>query len=509
MAIDFPDYSDLGLGHIGERTRYSWDYALMNCERSRYYFDGDVFQERVEMDGVPSDQAPLMFPVGLNLVKMLCIAQADSVFGEFDSLPVQFGVRQDQTLSSSDVAAIDLAHTILEQSNAPSLLWEHELERNVYGGGALRILPSLSTPGHIKWMRVRREAFFPIWDPDDPNELLEVFVITFMSAEQAFAKYRLEASGDMVRRVEHWTRFKFEIYLDKKMVDSGPNPWLVVPYVYTPRLRFSSWFGDALAPEIVPVQDELNMRVADLGEAINYNAHPVRWGLNLPRDFNADNFPLAPNAMWNLGRALGSSPPPEVGMLEAKNPVPQGVLDHINFLYDWTRTSSFAPPIAFGDDDGGGQRSGVTLEIRMWPLIKAIRRSRGYLDASLRKALNISAIMLSQKDFPDVPRRAIASILNGNIVPQFHSIMPRDQAAIVDEVLKLLTTDPPAISLETAQSILGRGAGEVDRIKAMMEDKDLWKALRVGVTMGSLNNDGQNDNNTLKEKPDGREDLSE
>ena len=120
------------------------------------------------------------------------------------------------------------------------------------------------------------------------------------------------------------------------------------------------------------------MRLGDISEAINYNAHPVRYGYNLPRAFNTANFPLSPDSLWDLGRVIGNSPEPTVGMLEAKEAVHDSSFTYLNFLYDWTRTSTFAPPIAFGEDNGGGQRSGATLEIRMLPLIKATRRSRAY-----------------------------------------------------------------------------------------------------------------------------------
>jgi hypothetical protein len=42
-------------------------------------------------------------------------------------------------------------------------------------------------------------------------------------------------------------------------------------------------------------------------------------------------------------------------------------------------------------------------------------------------------------------------------------------------VVKLNATNPPSISLETAQRILGRGSGEVERIKDMLEDDDLYQ----------------------------------
>ena len=124
-----------------------------------------------------------------------------------------------------------------------------------------------------------------------------------------------------------------------------------MPFVYIPRLRSTNWWGDSLSEDIIPAQDELNMRVADIGESINYNAHPTRWGTNLPRAFNAKNFPLGPNAFWDLGRNLGNLEP-KIGLLETRDPAPEGVFKYVNFLYDWSRTSSFAPPISFGEDEG-------------------------------------------------------------------------------------------------------------------------------------------------------------
>lgn len=448
----------------------------MRLQRCDYYYTGAVLQEKVDVELTNDQDVPLLFPVGLNVVKLLCLAQADTIFGEWEELPVHFGVRQDDEIDDADLAAINLAHSILENSDAGTLLWEHELDRNVYGGGVIKISPTLARYPYIQWSRVPRDGFYPVWNPEDLNDLLECYVQVNMTAEQAKERYGYNTDKDVVSRVEHWTKFRYTNHLDGMLISdlSGVNPWGIVPFIYTPRLRFNNWFGESLAEDIIPIQDELNMRVADIGDAINYNAHPTRWGLNLPRDFNAGNYPLGPNSFWNLGRSLGSSPEPKVGLLEVSAAVQPGVFNFLNFVYDWARTSSFAPPIAFGEDDGGGQRSGITLEIRMWPLLKAVRRSRSYLAASLRRAMHISGLMLRQKEYPGIPARATKELVDGSILPRFYNIMPRDQQQAVDEVTKLLSTEPKAISLETAQSVLGRGSGEVNRIIQMNETDELW-----------------------------------
>jgi hypothetical protein len=473
--LNFPDWSDLG--GVSSEMRLAWEQETSLRRHYRYYYDGLVFKEKVPMEaGADESEAPLMYPVGINLVKMLALAQTDSLFGEWEDQIVKFEVRQDDVPDAASEAAISLLGKIVLGSELNSALWEVELDRNVYGGGAFKVSPALKTPGFVKWSRIPLENFFPIFDPEDPNQMLEVYSVLQMTPEMARLKYGYEASVEIVTRVEHWTPFAYENWLDGRRIDaySGVNPWGFVPFVYIPRLRSNNWFGDALTEDIIQSQDELNGRLADTGDAINYNAHPVKWGINLPKAFNTRNFPVGPNAMWDAGRQIGTNPPPQISLLEAKNPVPQGLFDYITFLYDWSRTSSFSPPIAFGEDNGGGQRSGATLEIRMWPLVKAVRRSRSYLSEGLMRMVKMSGQILQQKKLPGIPARALERMIDGSLVARFAEVMPRDHQAIVDEVVKLLTTTPPTHSLETATKLLGRGPGEVERIRQMVKDKDFF-----------------------------------
>jgi hypothetical protein len=177
--------------------------------------------------------------------------------------------------------------------------------------------------------------------------------------------------------------------------------------------------------------------------------------------------------MWNLGRTIGSSPPPEVGILEAKAAVQPAVFTHLEFVYDWSRFSSFMPPVVFGEDKGS-QRSGDTLEIRMWPLLRASRRSRAYLGTGFKRAARISAKILLQKKFSSMPVRPLERIEDGRIIPKFYAILPRDQQKAVDEVVKLSSTTPRAISDLTAQEILGRSPSELDRIAEENQNTKLF-----------------------------------
>ena len=471
----FPEWSDLS--NVSDPTKHNWNNVFQRREEYRRYFEGDIFKDTVPLEASNGEEEPLLYPVGLNLVKMLCLAQTDAAFGEWDDQIVNFEADNAEEITVSYKNAIKIANNILKRSNGNSLFWELELDRNIYGGCAARVMPTLEKPNYVSWKRVPLSGFFPIWDPADEDNLLSVYIKTAMTNEQARLRYGFVGEEDFVTKIEKWTRGEYTTTLDGKRIDkySGINPWGIVPFVYIPRFRTGDWWGEALTEDIMKAQDELNMRVADMGEAINYNSHPTRWGLNLPKSFNEKNFPLAPNALWDLGRVIGQSPPPQVGILEAKAAVSPAAFDYVSFLYDWIRTSTFAPPIAFGEDNGGGQRSGATLEIRMWPLIKSVRRSRSYMSQGIIRLLRMSAIILQQKQFSDVPSNGVSKLFNMDIKPVFANILPKDHQAVVDEVVKLLSTDPPAISIETAQKELGRDISEVERIKNMLEDKRLQR----------------------------------
>lgn len=443
------------------------------------YFSGEIFDEVIPAESDAEESAPEKYPVGLNLVKLLCMAQADATFGFWKESVVSFEPRQDTEISPADKAATAIVSNILNSSNINTLLWEMELDRQVYGGAVMRIMFDATVPGFIRWKRYPVQNFYPVWDNENEDEFLEVTVVSEISGQQAKLKYGIDTKSDVVPYVEHWTKREYKVTVGEKRVDvySGINPWGFVPFVYIPRIRTTSWWGDALTEDIMRVQDELNGVLADLSEAANFNAHPIVWAINLPRKFNSKNYPVGPGLFWDFGRVIGQSPKPEVNLLEMKNPIPQGVFDYINFIYNYAQTSTFTPPVALGGDSGGSQRSGVTVEFRMSSLVHAIMRGRSYLGVGLNRSVTYSARILSQKELSSVSGHALRRIIEGQLGPVFAPIVPRDQPATVDEVQKGMSTPVPTISLETAVKNLGYGSSEVTRIKQMLADpalKELW-----------------------------------
>ena len=472
--LQIPDWSDMAT--VDPQTRQSWLGEITLRQERKRYFTGRIFEEKVPLDTGIEEEYPELYPVGVNLVKMLATAQADSEFGEWDDMVLSFEPSEDEDVTKADKSASTLANKILRNSKVNTLLWEVALDRQIYGGAPIKISPDIANPGFIKWTRVPLDSFFPVWDPEDPDVLLEVYIVYKMTREQAKMKYGYDGgtTKEWILRVDHYTLSHFESKLEGVILPEYTmrNPWGVIPFEYIPRVRSTHWWGDSLTEDLTRVQDELNLRLADLGEAVNYNTHPTRWGINLKRAFNSKNYPIGSNYLWDLGKHFKDQPAPEVGILEAQNPIPSGTFDYIKFLYDWGRTSVMAPPIVFGEEEGG-QRSGTTLEIRMWPMIKAVRRSRSYLGDGVKRAMMKSALILKQKKLGS--EYALERLVRQELDPVFPPIMPRDQAKIVDEIVKRMVTVPPSISLETAVKKLGDGTAEVERINKMLNDDDLYQ----------------------------------
>jgi hypothetical protein len=293
-----------------------------------------------------------------------------------------------------------------------------------------------------------------------------------MTVEQIKAKLRKDVREPQ-NYSEHWTLDKIEVFLGDDRIHAEPNPYGVIPFVYIPRLRSESWWGEGITDDVIPLQDEINMRVADIGEVSSTQAFPILWGKNLPRGFDRDNFPRGGDKMWDLGRSVGDKEP-EVGILETKNTIMPTILETTRMLLKFARDGAQTPSIAFGDDEGGGQRSADTLEMRIRSMLAAVKRSRAYMTAGIVRMLAITAAILKQKKFPGIEAGAIHKLTQ--ITPVYAEILPRRQPELVDEVVKLLSTDPPTISLETAISLLGRNPGrEQELIAAMMKNKDIWK----------------------------------
>jgi len=106
------------------------------------------------------------------------------------------------------------------------------------------------------------------------------------------------------------------------------------------------------------------------------------------------------------------------------------------------------------------------------------------MTTGLKDALRISAEILYKKKISTVSSWAVQKLIKKELTPKYAPVLPRDQAAIVDEVVRRMSTTPPSIGLETAVKKLGDGTGEVNRIKSDLEDDLLWSRQKANALPG-------------------------
>src|SRR5690349_20491763 len=92
------DYSDVGKS-ASPIQRDTWALLRTEYDKAVRYYTGDIFRDRVETETGDSD-APLLYPVGVNLVKLLTLSMTDALFGENDdSDPVLFVARNNNEVT--------------------------------------------------------------------------------------------------------------------------------------------------------------------------------------------------------------------------------------------------------------------------------------------------------------------------------------------------------------------------------------------------------------------------
>jgi hypothetical protein len=305
---------------------------------------------------------------------------------------------------------------------------------------------------------------------------------------EAELAYGVGGMPDQTMYLEHWTETKYEVFVGDRRLEAfgGANPWKVIPVVYIPRSRLEGFYGLSLAEEVMGTQDELNSRLADMGDNMNNSAHPIRWIRNYKGDPEED-FAMGSDALWNLGMQTGDAKP-EAGVLEAQ-PEPASSFNFINFMWDLTKNLASTSPVAFGEDEGS-QRSGATLVLRLWPLLQAAKTTRLFWRSGL---IRLHAIALKMAAYR---KDKYAEAAGYTVVPDFAQLVPQDRQILVDEIIKRAERD--LISPEEAISRFGTDLGtvqeEIDRIKRWMEYRNKVAISLAKATKPAPSSDAGHDN---------------
>lgn len=468
----------------------TWDEQQAIYERANDYFYGTVLTQRAQK-ATKSGDHPLLYPLKINLCQPVAFLLAASLLGEYDDNHVlRWSVvpqKDNESQKAKAKAAEEIINDLFEQNDRDGLMITAASTSQIYGGSVLRARFDPSNHPELVIEAIPVEEFRPVWDSANRHRILEYFYTKIINRREAELKYgvNLDKSNDKdtVIYQEHWTEQRYEITIDGKPAKApfdrditlvGDNPYVdpftkrqILPVEYFPTWIPSagSFYGVCPIASVYGVQDEINTRLADMGDAVAQSAHRQMWvrgWTNAPRVLSLD-----PNNIMNLGLGVPNHASPELNALDP--PVlPAGTAEFIETLMDMFRLLTFTPKVAYGIDEGS-QRSAMTLVTRMHQLIAKTRVTRTFwmssFQAFIRKLL---VVALSKNLVPNLT----ADHLLLPAMTQFAPILPKDKEQTVNEIVQLASAN--FMTPEWAFELYGER--KVEERVAQLKEYEQWKS---------------------------------
>ena len=457
----------------------SWTARLRKYDEYLEYWTGEIWEKLAENIQVEAGRPPLRWPVKINLIKILSLMHAQALWGEWEDEVITFQAKpkkpkeiphpgaqkQEEAVKNLAQETQEVINAVWAENNRETLLIEESLAAQVYGGCVFRLRKDLDKEHTIKIEYLSPYFFRAVWHPTDFHQLYEARVQFEIAGSQARSVYGMDFKDDeRVKYVEVWTKGEHTITVGDESYVSEKNPYGVIPYVYIPRLRMEEFYGLSLCEDLMGLQDELNDRVADIGDQILQDCHALMILTNYMGD--ATKLRPTPDGILNLGLNAPGHNDPQLDRIPAGD-IPKAAFDHINFILDTAKMAAFTPPVAFGQDEGS-QRSGVTLIIRLWPLLQQCKWSRAWWDDGFKDINELILTMLKSHGFEGYKEEWEGH----TIVPQWAAIQPKDREALVQELSLLAASEIQ--SLETMVERLGNtqdNEEEISKIRAWMRFK--------------------------------------
>jgi len=272
-----------------------------------------------------------------------------------------------------------LLHKVWEEDNSKHyVLWEmgqlasvtgdcfvkvayeepYEDSLGIYHSGRVRVIPI--NPAHC----------FPEYHPHDRDRLLRFKL-----------KYRFwGTSSEGTRQVYTFTEIltddTVEQYINDELIDQYPNPIGVIPIVHIPNMTISSspW-GQSDIWDIIPLNRELNEKMTEVSDIINYHAAPV----TIITGAKASQLERGPKKVW-----AGLPKEANVFNLESSGNM-AGALEYITFIKRSMHEITGVPETALGQFQPVSNTSGVALAIQYQPMMNRFHMKRIHFTKGLEK----------------------------------------------------------------------------------------------------------------------------
>ncbi len=461
------------------------------CER---WYSGSVLDDMKTIKGEEVE----IYPVKINPLRSAVQKHTYALFGEVgeDDRPLVSAryVFHDDAERALAETAEQVVNQIWYESNGRAIQWQNGALSQIYGGcifkiaydplDKLRQFPLRIENPHPKYFIGRPSA-------SDMYRLKEAWFVKPISWPEAQENgYEGQAQPSQTPwLVEHYTDAIYEAFVndkpvrrwvDDKWVPVAGQIWGFVPAAYIPHIRINGFYGENMFDHAKGVIKELNLRVADYGDAVSADAHAYLGMSNVQGA--PDVITVAPglNAV-NVGNTLGVGTQMEPKLWDLnKERASASMKDLTTELYNQFRRDCFIPKVADGEDEGS-QRSGLTLAMRMLSLTWHTNSERVFWTAGLN-LVNKMLIRMCIEAVPDSKLNIEHATLTSKL--DWAPVLPRDREMLINEVVS--RAGAYVSSPETLFGILGDIQDTDDEIKAILEFQEkLAEAMAKGAQKGA------------------------
>lgn len=440
---------------------WMWQHALY--ERRWNYYSGANWNETVPGMTDAEGKPVLKWPLSTNFLKTLCMKRNYTLWGEtpdsaelpvtMKAVPRVSGKDELDTTAQQRCGELSMfVNKVFAENNCRTLLMEGGLVQQFLGGVVFRVgwnpserdIDDQPIGDGIFIEMILPDFFLPIWDTRNPNRLLECWFIQRVPNREATLRFghQSEQSGKMNNPIyiEHWTRESVTITLDDKpiMISTGtesitykdaPNPFGFVPFVYIPTERDGGYYGASAIDGLERLAEEVNSRLADIGDVIQEGAHREIFIRNVNNPVSRDIGGTRPAI--DLGLSAGpSKADPDAFSIDPPT-LPDALVSFPKELRNLLGIDAFIPAVAEGTDEGS-QRSALTLAFRMWPLTTKMRAIRASWQEALSRLSKMIAEIAIQKGVGGISREHTKNII---WEVDWSPMIPRDRETEVNEAI--------------------------------------------------------------------------
>jgi hypothetical protein len=232
----------------------------------------------------------------------------------------------------------------------------------------------LQHEGRIRIIPLNPAHCFPEYHPHDRDRLIRFKL-----------KYRFwgtspEGTRQVYTFVEILSDDMVQQFVNDELIDQYPNALGQIPVVHIPNTTISSspW-GQSDIWDIIPLNRELNEKMTEVSDIINYHAAPV----TIITGAKASQLERGPKKVW-----AGLPKDANVFNLESRGEM-SGALEYVNFIKRTMHEITGIPETALGQMQPISNTSGVALAIQYQPMMNRYSMKKIHFTKGLERVNEI------------------------------------------------------------------------------------------------------------------------